>query len=1056
MYKFISLVALKYILHVGIMSKNTQCNPWYIHNLQLEYKMENVLFVNISDIHVSDNNKDRVINKLNRFIGFLNVLSIDHDNIFILVSGDIAYSGKKEEYDYIYPHFEELATKYNLILCPGNHDHDFSCYDSIVRNQLLKADVNTLDDEALELIIKGMNHYIEFEDSLTLFEPREENKLSKSYLIKLEDRKLEITTYNTAWCSQLHEKGGSMSFPTKCIIEPSQCEINITMFHHPLSWLEPNNNRHLRNILRENSNIVITGHEHVDDSFKVESESNKCLMLEAMPFDDDWSEDNGFLTFKFESNDIIIRPFKWQDNEFVKINEIRQSEIIKSNSISIHNYTVKMDYLKSIRDIGVNFIHPDKDDLTLEDIFVYPNLRKIDSDNKLDMKNFSSGNILSGDKRKVILVGDEYCGKSTLLKKYFLDAAKKGYLPVSIDCSMVKRAGIEYDKTLQKSLILQYENLSLTDFVNSEITKVALIDSFDLIRGDKKSIEVFLDKTSRVFDIVIISVSDSFDFNGSELIGENYFDETFEKYEMLRLGYKLRYDLVHKWNSLKEECCNESKLLLAKNDLTFKTISRVIGRNYIPSTPFFLLTLLQSMDSGNSLDVNASSYGYYYEYLITHSLGSASVRKEELDEFFNYVKELSFHYFTKNIKEETKDNLWDFNTKFCQEYGVRIDYETRISLLVKAKIMECKNDGYYKFKYPYVYYFFIAKHLAETIRDEDTVEIIDNLIGTLGKRRSMSILMFLTHHSRDESILDKVVEQAKKLFKDNKPAHLNLNIQSINDIIDSLPTLSFEKKDRFQLRREYENSRDEIEGNHEFHSIDDEEDDNGDSLHDSNSEDQVTTDLLKEMNLTFKSLEILGQLSRNYYGSLKVPQKKRLLGEAIDAPLRSLDFFISYIKDDADVVLDTIERKIAEQNSERNINYTQLQLREIAKHLLFQLVLGLSYTFITKISSSIGSNNLQPVIDELCDAHNSNAGKILKLATLLELGNSITVEHLRNILQSLDKNPISDNLVKSIILNYLYMFERSDAEVKQICAVAGINYNSVSRQIGFDKLTKKN
>ncbi|MGM8619367.1 hypothetical protein ACS6I9_24395, partial [Enterobacter hormaechei subsp. xiangfangensis] len=68
--------------------------------------------------------------------------------------------------------------------------------------------------------------------------------------------------------------------------------------------------------------------------------------------------------------------------------------------------------------------------------------------------------------------------------------------------------------------------------------------------------------------------------------------------------------------------------------------------------------------------------------------------------------------------------------------------------------------------------------------------------------------------------------------------------------------------------------------------------------------------------LTFKSLEILGQLSRNYYGSLKVPQKKRLLGEAIDAPLRSLDFFMGYIKDETEVVLDAIERKISEQNGE--------------------------------------------------------------------------------------------------------------------------------------------
>ncbi|MEG3128626.1 metallophosphoesterase [Pantoea cypripedii] len=832
--------------------------------------MENTLFINISDIHVRSENKERITSKLKALIRYLSVLSIDNENIFILVSGDITYSGKHEEYEYVYGYFEELATKYHLIMCPGNHDHDFSVYKSIVRSQLLKADIDALDDYSIDLITEGMAAYYKFENSLNTFKPNSKNKLCNSYILEFDKRKVGITTFNTAWCSQLHEKGGDMSFPTNYIIEPPQCDINITMLHHPLSWLEPNNHKQLRNILRERSNIVITGHEHIEDNLRLESESNKCLMLEAMSFDDEWSKDNGFLTFKFEENDVLIRNFKWDNGYFKETKQVRQSEIIKSTSISIHNYIVKIDYLKAILDIGVNFIHPDRDDLTLEDVFIYPNLKKIDGDSKLDMKKLSSDSILSGDKKKVILIGDEYCGKSTLLKKYFLDAAKKSHLPLSIDCSTVKRAGLDYDKIIQRFLELQYENLSLTDFVNTKTPKIALIDSFDLIRGDRKSVELFLDKTAKVFDRIIISISDSFDFNGSELIGENYFDESYEKFEILRLGYKLRYDLVHKWNLMKEECSNENKILLAKNDLAFKTISRIIGRNYIPSTPFFLLTMLQSMENGNSLDVNASSYGYYYEYLITHSLGSASVRKEELDEFFNYVKELSFHYFTNNFQEETRDNLFDFNIKFCQDYGVRIDFETRISLLVKAKIMEKKDGGYYKFKYPYVYYFFIAKHLAETIREDNTIEIINGLVSTLGKRRSMSILMFLTHHSRDESILDKVVEQAKSLFKNNQPTKLDLNIKFINDIIDALPKLNFQKQDRFQLRRDYEDQRDNLEESNNIANYEEDEH----RLQDEKKHDAESgTDLLKEMNLTFKSLEILGQLSRNYYGSLKVPQK---------------------------------------------------------------------------------------------------------------------------------------------------------------------------------------
>ncbi|WP_241623175.1 metallophosphoesterase family protein, partial [Rosenbergiella australiborealis] len=302
--------------------------------------MESALFVNISDIHVNYKNKDRVNNKLDELIKYLNVLSIEHKNIFLLVSGDIAYSGKREEYEYVYERFEKLAIKYNLILCPGNHDHDFSVYQSIVRNQLLKADVDDLDGDSIELIIEGMSDYFVFEKSLKTFESYSENKLSKLYVFNIGERKVSITTLNSAWCSQRTEQGGSMLFPMKFFIEPPKCDIKITMLHHPLSWFEPDNHKKLRNILRENSNIVITGHEHIADSLRIESTSNKCLMLEAMSFDDDWSQDNGFITFNFESNDVFIKKIKWKDGKFSDLDNIKQSEIIKNNAIGTNNFFV--------------------------------------------------------------------------------------------------------------------------------------------------------------------------------------------------------------------------------------------------------------------------------------------------------------------------------------------------------------------------------------------------------------------------------------------------------------------------------------------------------------------------------------------------------------------------------------------------------------------------------------------------------------------------------------------------------------------------------------------
>ncbi|HEY2454472.1 MAG TPA: metallophosphoesterase [Scandinavium sp.] len=1024
------------------------------------------LFVILSDIHIKTANKNEILHKMDVFIKTLNAIRKlgDYNNIVIIVSGDLAFSGKKEEYDYLENVFEELATNYDLIMCPGNHDHDFSSYtSSTTRSHLLKMDVELQDEESIYIIKKGMDDFFEFKKKLQTFTPKNVTPLSECYEIATPLTGITVATFNSAWCSMLHERGGDIKFPVKYLPKVDKGQNNILFFHHPLSWFEPDNQKAVRNIIREGYSIIVTGHEHLNDNFKIMGESNSCLMIEAMPFDDPGIEENGFLTFETEDSTVNIKSYIWNNNEFKLGKNYNKNEILKSHSISNNTATVNYEYYTSLLDIGVHYIHPDKDTIDLNDVFVYPNLKILSEENKFDMKKISSINILKSDKRKTLLIGDEYCGKSTLLKKFYIDAIGNNQTPLLIEGSSIRNGYIEYDKIISRSVTKQYDNLNGVDFINLKGEKILLLDGFEYIKGDKKSISSFLTKSSNIFDKIIITVSDTYDFSGSELLGDSYFDDEFYKYEILKLGHRLRYELVNKWNQIKEDCNQDNGMLIYKNNHAAKTITKIIGRNYVPSTPFFLLTLLQSMESGNALEVSANTYGYYYEYLITQSLGKASVKKEELDELFNYVKNLSNYFFTNNLKDDSKDSLWNFNRDFCSDYGVKIDFESRLKLLVNAKILERKEGNYYKFKYPYVYYFFIAKYLSDTIRTKETIDIIDALVSTLGRRKSMSILMFLTHHSRDESILDKVVLQAQSLFSKSTPYRLDIDTQFVNNIVNKLPMtpVTFERQNRLELRKRMETQKDNIEDGHghDYDSILNREDsdDSTASVHSTQASQEQkdigeASNYLKDMNLTFKSLEILGQLSRNYYGSLKVNQKKKLLEEAIKAPLRSLDYFFSLIEQNAESSIDLIEMKILEKLQSKFENNTENSMREVARKLMFEMIFGLCFFFITKISASIGSINLQQVIDDVCDEMDSNAGKLIKLATMLELGNTVSNEQLKRSLNEFEKNHLSDRLTKSIILNYLYMFERTDKDAQQICSLAGINFGNVSKQIGLERL----
>ena len=171
------------------------------------------------------------------------------------------------------------------------------------------------------------------------------------------------------------------------------------------------------------------------------------------------------------------------------------------------------------------------------------------------------------------------------------------------------------------------------------------------------------------------------------------------------------------------------------------------------------------------------------------------------------------------------------------------------------------------------------------------------MINNLHHKKNMNILMFLTHHSRDENILDRICERASKIFKEYSAADLAAGAKCIDQMIDQVPSFKVASgKDVIEYRRNNEDQKD----NYDDSCIAENDDDND---NDGNKNDTEALDFITEFNLSFKSLELLGQLARNYYGSLKVYQKEALLTEAIETPLRALGFMFENIDGKTDLLI---------------------------------------------------------------------------------------------------------------------------------------------------------
>ncbi|MEZ9762437.1 metallophosphoesterase [Vibrio splendidus] len=427
--------------------------------------MNNELFVVISDIHASENNCDEVNRRLTELKEWIKRKCIcgEYSSVAILVAGDIAYSGSSEEYDLIRSSFKSLSNEFKIILTPGNHDHDFSKYTGGARDVLINSKGVPFDKSVYQIVAAGQQDYFDFESDICNVEASSSTLLSKEFKLS---NNISVQTTNTAWCSKINEKGGDLTVPIDQLIEPSgNEEIKVSFFHHPLSWLEPNNHKEVRNFLNSNRNIIISGHEHIERSFKVETDNNKTLIVETCSFHDTHVDDNGFISFSIENEDILIEKHIWEGSHFTSLEKKRRSDIIDSSSLYFNGFKVKDSYYEMLVDVGTGFSHPEKDELNIHDIFIYQNVKNIDSNSTTTIRRESSRDVFSRyPDDNIALSGEESTGKTSLLKKLCLDTLSDGKFAVFLDGSEIKRADRFKDNKIEEHIKNNTKILTSIDY----------------------------------------------------------------------------------------------------------------------------------------------------------------------------------------------------------------------------------------------------------------------------------------------------------------------------------------------------------------------------------------------------------------------------------------------------------------------------------------------------------------------------------------------------------------------------------------------------------------
>ncbi|MCG6868617.1 MAG: SIR2 family protein [Gammaproteobacteria bacterium] len=241
---------------------------------------QQIAWLHLSDLHIRAGDQYDQQVALSPLLGDLTAIveqgRQDFDCIF--VTGDVAYSGRAEEYEVATKFFRSLssatAVPTGRIYCvPGNHDVDRSRL-----TPFLVESARTLG--SCELVLQVIGNASErslftdrqrpYYDFLKATFPWagtvEPSDLSYTHILELKGRRLAIVGLNSAWVAGSDDDHGRIVVGERqareALEKTAQADFVVGLLHHPFSWLSEFDASDVTALLNTRCDFLLHGHVH--------------------------------------------------------------------------------------------------------------------------------------------------------------------------------------------------------------------------------------------------------------------------------------------------------------------------------------------------------------------------------------------------------------------------------------------------------------------------------------------------------------------------------------------------------------------------------------------------------------------------------------------------------------------------------------------------------------------------------------------------------------------------------------------------------------------------
>jgi len=262
--------------------------------------------------------------------------------------------------------------------------------------------------------------------------------------------------------------------------------------------------------------------------------------------------------------------------------------------------------------------------------------------------------------------------------------------------------------------------------------------------------------------------------------------------------------------------------------------------------------------------------------------------------------------------------------------------------LVESSILRHQGEGI-AFAYPYLFHYFLARFIRDHLSENHIREIVKEMASALHLENNTKVMIFLCYLSKDSFVLNSVIDAANKLFANQQECDFDKQTMFLNSLMVETPQLVLEAESIVDPEK---NRQKELAERDQMQDSDDIPYETGNGIQE-----------ILDMNASFHTIRIMGQILRNFYGSLSGENKIKLCETCLSVGFRVLGFILGIVENNGTTIIKDLAGVLLKLHPEA----TKERIGNDTSKFIFSLCERSAFSTMKMLSESIGLEELEPV-----------------------------------------------------------------------------------------------